>query len=187
MKYLLSLASTSLFALSILTAAAASLTQDMQGVLLPPSADGVATVLSDKWSWSSCGSPDDLVEVTSLEVSPDPPEPGKNLTVNVKGTVKQQIEEGAYADVTVKLGLITLLKKTLYVCEEARKANATLQCPVAEDDYVVSQTVMLPKEIPKAKFTVKVDAYSVDDDPLLCLDIKIDFMKRFSMPNWLGN
>jgi len=186
MKSIISLASASFFALSALTAVAASPTQDMQAVLLP-SADEVATVLSDKWSWSSCGTPDDIVEVTSLEVSPDPPEPGKNLTVNVQGTVKQQIEDGAYAYVTVKLGLITLLKKTLDICEEAQNANATLQCPVAEDDYVVSQTVMLPKEIPKAKFTVKVDAYSEEDDPLLCLDIKIDFMNRFSMLNWLGN
>lgn len=29
-----------------------------------------------------------------------------------------------------------------------RKANATVQCPVNKGDYVVEQTVSLPKEIP---------------------------------------
>lgn len=78
-------------------------------------------------------------------------------------------QEGAYADVTVKLGLVKLLKKTFDICEEAyvngslhacatvlltntplirRKANATIQCPVEKGDYVVEQTVTLPKEIP---------------------------------------
>lgn len=37
-------------------------------------------------------SENDLVEISSIDVSPDPPKPGQNLTVNVKGTVKEIIE-----------------------------------------------------------------------------------------------
>lgn len=44
------------------------------------------------WVWSSCGSPDDLVTVEAIAVSPDPPVPGKNLTVTAKGIVKGAIE-----------------------------------------------------------------------------------------------
>lgn len=102
-------------------------------------------------------------QLKSITVSPDPPVPGKNLTVNVEADVLETIEvslqkdcftafarspsyllliatdpqvrlppalfgfcgsiadfqEGAYADVTVKLGLIKLLQKTFDVCEEA--------------------------------------------------------------------
>jgi hypothetical protein len=102
-------------------------------------------------------------------VSPDPPQPGQNLTVKVTGLVKEVIEvcriiisliaprmltlhltqDGAYADVTVKLGLIKLLKKEFDLCEEAQNANMTVQCPVEAGTYTIEQTVELPKEIPK--------------------------------------
>ena len=83
------------------------------------------------------GLPDDIVQIKSIEVSPDPPQPGQNLTVKVNGYTSEPIvvrhapsstygttnncvlQEGAYADVTVKLGLIKLLQKRFDVCEEA--------------------------------------------------------------------
>ena len=61
----------------------------------------------------------DSVQLKSIKVSPDPPQPGKNLTVEVEADVLNEIDEGAEADVTVKLGLIKLLQKKFDVCEEA--------------------------------------------------------------------
>ena len=58
-------------------------------------------------------------------------------------------QEGSYADVVVKLGLIKLLTKRFDICEELRNGNATLQCPVKPGDYDITQTVDLPPEIPK--------------------------------------
>lgn len=43
------------------------------------------------WAWSDCGLPDDAVSVQSIEVSPDPPVPGQNMTVTARGTVKEEI------------------------------------------------------------------------------------------------
>ncbi|KAJ6514296.1 vacuole protein [Mycena vitilis] len=133
--------------------------------------------LAAGWAYIDCGLPTDPILLRSLEISPDPPVPGKDLTIKVKGRVTEKIEEGAYADVTVKLGLIKLLHKRFDVCEEARNANATVTCPVEEGEYTVEQTVALPKEIPPAKFTVLVRGYTVNDDDMVCLDFKVDFMK----------
>ena len=36
-----------------------------------------------------------------------------------------------------------------------------------------------------AKFAVDVKAYTVDDDDLCCLKLKIDFMKGRSLYDWL--
>ncbi|CAE6481108.1 unnamed protein product [Rhizoctonia solani] len=72
-----------------------------------------------RWSWTDCGLPSDGVQIKSIEVSPDPPKPGQDLTVKVIATSNKEITEGAYADVTVKLGLIKLLKKQFDICEEA--------------------------------------------------------------------
>ncbi|VDB86513.1 unnamed protein product [Peniophora sp. CBMAI 1063] len=140
--------------------------------------------ISESWSYSDCGSPSDAVQIESIVVSPDPPKPGEDMTVTVKGTAVETIKEGAYADVTVKLGLIKLLQKEFDICEEARNANASITCPVEEGYYTVVQTVTLPKEIPQAKFTVAVKGYTVDDDDLFCLNLKVDFMKRFLSGLW---
>ena len=91
------------------------------------------------------GSKNDIVEIKSIEVFPDPPKPGQNLTVNVVAYAHEVVEvqlpnyrhigsfadtrlqEGAYVDVTVKLGLIKLLHKQFDVCEEAWVFLASLQ------------------------------------------------------------
>ncbi|CAO1618894.1 unnamed protein product [Parajaminaea phylloscopi] len=133
---------------------------------------------SGGWVWSSCGQPSDAVEVQSIEVSPDPPVPGQNLTVKAKGIVKSRIEEGSIADVTVKIGLIKLLSKQFDICEEARNNDVAVKCPVQPGEYEITQVVALPREIPPAKFNVHVNAIGAKDEDLTCLDIAIDFRKH---------
>ncbi|KAG8683322.1 Phosphatidylglycerol/phosphatidylinositol transfer protein [Ceratobasidium sp. 395] len=90
-------------------------------------------------------------------------------------------QDGAYADVTVKLGLIKLLHKQFDVCEEARNNNVTVQCPVEPGEYVVMQTVTLPKETPKAKFAIDIKGFTSEEalDPdLVCLQLRVDFLGR---------
>ncbi|KAF8237773.1 hypothetical protein L208DRAFT_1388693 [Tricholoma matsutake] len=140
-------------------------------------ADGAVHTM-EGWSYEDCGSSSDLVQIESIKVKPDPPQPGQDLTITVKANTTEIIEEGAYADVTVKLGVIKLLHKSFDLCLEAQNINATVQCPVEPGSYVVEQTVALPKEIPKAKFVVNVRAFTVDDVGMVCLDLKVDFMKR---------
>ncbi|KAJ7487697.1 ML domain-containing protein [Mycena galericulata] len=132
------------------------------------------------WEYVDCGLPSQPLQIDSIELFPDPPMPGKDLTVTVKGLVTETIEDGASADVTVKLGLIKLLQKQFDVCEEARNANTTISCPVQPGPYEIVQTVALPKEVPKAKFVVLVRGLTVAEQDMLCLDLKIDFMQSIS-------
>ncbi|KAG5654096.1 Phosphatidylglycerol/phosphatidylinositol transfer protein [Sphagnurus paluster] len=136
-----------LFALLALSSAAISIANPVAQQVAMQSGDAPHT--TDKWSYINCGLDTDSIQIKSIEVSPDPPQPGKDLTVKVTGTAIQTIEEGAYADVTVKLGLIKLINKRFDVCEEARNANASVQCPVEKGEYVVEHTVALPREIPR--------------------------------------
>ncbi|KAF7358737.1 hypothetical protein MSAN_01212700 [Mycena sanguinolenta] len=148
------------------------------GQQLRLSAAGDMRTTMASWSYDDCGTPEDVLQLQSLEITPDPPQPGQNLTVQVKATAVQRIENGAFADVTVKLGLIKILTKRFDLCKEARNAGTSVQCPVEPGDYVVEQTVALPKEIPPAKFTVAIRAYTADENDMMCVDIKADFMKR---------
>ncbi|KIP12433.1 hypothetical protein PHLGIDRAFT_81580 [Phlebiopsis gigantea 11061_1 CR5-6] len=136
---------------------------------------GSGSLLSDKWKWTQCGKPSDPVRIKSIQVSPDPPQPGANMTVTVVGQANEQIEDGAYADVSVKVGRIQLIHREFDLCEEARNAHTDIQCPVEEGEYTVVHTVELPKEIPKAPFNVAVRGFTVEDEPLVCLDLTIDF------------
>lgn len=44
------------------------------------------------WVWSSCGALSDPVQIESISVSPDPPVPGKNMTVTAKGHLSGTLE-----------------------------------------------------------------------------------------------
>ncbi|KAH9982461.1 ML domain-containing protein [Lactifluus volemus] len=138
------------------------------------------------WDWRSCGSASDAIQIESITVSPDPPKPGHDLTVTVKASAQEEIEEGAYADVTVKLGVVKLLTKEFDLCEEARNAELEVQCPVKEGNYLVEHTVTLPKEIPQAKFNVNAHGYTVDDEELFCVDLTINFFKKPFLKLFLG-
>ncbi|KAJ7635262.1 MD-2-related lipid-recognition domain-containing protein, partial [Roridomyces roridus] len=130
----------------------------------------------DSWGYTDCAGADlDAVQIQSISVSPDPPKIGEKLTVIIDAEVKEVIEEGANADVTVKFGRIKLPKTRFDLCEEARKANAMISCPVEPGVYQIVQSVDLPKEVPKAKYTIDVDAYTVTEHPMACLEFAVQF------------
>ncbi|KAJ9100462.1 Phosphatidylglycerol/phosphatidylinositol transfer protein [Naganishia friedmannii] len=149
--------------------------KDVKQVVVERVKDG-GMVAMGGWSWTDCGLATDAVQIKEINVNPDPPAPGKNLTVNVKAEVLKTIDEGAWAHVVVKLGLIKLLQKDFDICEVARDNNATVQCPILPGSYDITQTVQLPREIPRAKFAVNVQAYDKDDEDLACVNLFVDFL-----------
>ncbi|KAL1677303.1 ML domain-containing protein [Schizophyllum commune] len=130
------------------------------------------------WSYSDCGDQTSTVQLKSITISPDPPIPGQQLTMTVKADVQEIIQEGAYADVAVKVGLIKLLQKQFDICEEARKANSTVRCPVEKGEHTVVQTVQLPREIPPAMFKIDVLAWTHEDENMACAKFEVDFRKK---------
>lgn len=97
----------SIYILSLYLALFISAGPSPEQSLLAPSDPQV----SSSWAWSDCGecsppnvcscmvsmtfSPGtatDIVQVNSLEVSPDPPKPGQNLTVTASGYVSKTIQ-----------------------------------------------------------------------------------------------
>ncbi|KAJ7785181.1 ML domain-containing protein [Mycena maculata] len=129
----------------------------------------------DTWEYSNCGEDTDAVQIQSISVSPDPPKIGAALTVTIDAEVKETIEEGATADVLVRVGRIKLLQQTFDLCEEAEKANATISCPVEPGPYTIVQTVELPKEVPKLKYVINVQGYTKDEEPMVCVDLTVQF------------
>lgn len=53
-----------------------------------------------------------------------------------------------------------------------------IKCPIEKGSYEISQTVKLPREIPRAKFSINARAYTVEDEDVLCANVVVDFLPR---------
>jgi hypothetical protein len=89
---------------------------------------------------------DDLVDITYINLTPNPPLAGQNLTIEAMGYLKTDIEEGAYANFEVKYGFIKLLTGTADLCEKA--AEVDLECPIKKGQVKLQKVVELPSQIP---------------------------------------
>ncbi|KAH3682902.1 hypothetical protein WICPIJ_006135 [Wickerhamomyces pijperi] len=108
-----------------------------------------------------------LLQITSVELNPNPPQRGQNLTINASGVLKTDIQEGAYVDVEVKYGYIKLISQTYDLCEEVGEVD--LQCPLKAGEYKLTKTVEIPQQVPPGKYTVVARAYTDDDDFIACI------------------
>ncbi|KAG0799703.1 hypothetical protein G6F22_002963 [Rhizopus arrhizus] len=95
------------------------------------------------------------------------------------GDLLETVDEGAYAEVVVKIGLVKILQKTFDICEELRKHKneVDIQCPIEKGPFKLIQSIKLPKEIPRGKFTVLASAYTVAEESLANVKITADFRK----------
>lgn len=108
-----------------------------------------------------------LLKITSVVLSPNPPQRGQNLTIDASGILKTAIEEGAYVDVEVKYGYIKLISQTYDLCDEVGEVD--LKCPLQAGEYKLSKTVEIPQQVPPGKYTVVARAYTEADDFIACI------------------
>ncbi|KFG81973.1 phosphatidylglycerol [Metarhizium anisopliae] len=122
----------------------------------------------------------DAVQIEKVDISPNPPKPGKPLLVTFKGDVKKQIADGAYVKLVVKYGLIQLLSTTADFCEQTQ--NVDLNCPLEPGKMVIMKSIDMPSVIPPGTYNVLADAYTDDDENISCLKATVNFPR----PGLLG-
>ncbi|KAF9433802.1 Phosphatidylglycerol/phosphatidylinositol transfer protein [Entomortierella beljakovae] len=121
-----------------------------------------------------CGPDTDLLKIEYVNLSPNPPEKGKVLTIDAKGLLSGPIVEGAVIDVVAKVGVIKLLTKKFDFCEESVKVDKP--CPVASGEQYLQHSVELPKEIPPGKYVVNIQVHNPDGQQVTCLLVKAQFL-----------
>ncbi|EFY84185.1 phosphatidylglycerol / phosphatidylinositol transfer protein [Metarhizium acridum CQMa 102] len=122
----------------------------------------------------------DAVQIEKVDISPNPPKPGKPLLVTFKGDIKKKIARGAYVKVVVKYGLIQLLATTADLCEQTQ--NVDLSCPLEPGKIVLTKSMDMPSAIPPGVYTVLADAYTEEDENISCLKATVNFPR----PELLG-
>ncbi|KAG0677525.1 Phosphatidylglycerol/phosphatidylinositol transfer protein [Pichia californica] len=113
------------------------------------------------------------LKLYSVDLSPNPPERGQNLTITASGFLSDDIEQGAYVDVVVNYGYIKLLTQTYDLCDEL--PNIDMTCPINNGDYTLTKIVQIPNEVPPGKYTVFARAYNKDDSMISCLTGTVEF------------
>ncbi|KAF2278600.1 uncharacterized protein EI97DRAFT_372478 [Westerdykella ornata] len=123
-----------------------------------------------------CGDPkDDILTIERVDLSPNPPQPGKTLSIKASGDFKEKVEEGAKVHVQVKYGLITLINQESDLCDAI--SNVDLNCPLDKGEMSLTKDVNLPQQIPPGKYTVLADVYTKDGDKITCLTATVQFTR----------
>lgn len=114
-----------------------------------------------------------LLKLERVDILPNPPLKGQNLTFTATGTISGDIKKGAYVDVDVRYGFIKLIHQTYDLCEEITKVD--LECPIKKGLQKIQKTVEIPNEVPPGRYVVYARAYTKDDVFITCLTTTIDF------------
>ena len=124
--------------------------------------------------WSNCGDPaEDLFQVESIEVSPDPPRRSSPLTVNLRGYLKETLDEGK-VDYVARFGGFTLARGSLDGCSTLRQEPNLPQCPVKAGPINVNHTVDLPWHIPPGRYLINASGRrSIDEKQIFCIDLDV--------------
>lgn len=115
-----------------------------------------------------------LVDIYKLNLTPNPPVKGQNLTIYAEGFVEKTIVDGAYVDVDVKYGYLRLLRQEYDLCEES--GNAGVECPIKEGKLVVNTSVAIPAQFPAGKYSITGRAYTKEGSLLTCLSTTIELL-----------
>merc|ERR1712070_21576 len=85
---------------------------------------GQAVALDDSLSvpgnnpLNHCADPkDDILDLKSVDLNPNPPKAGQVLSIVARGDLSDDVEDGAKVHLSVKYGLITIIRQTADLCD----------------------------------------------------------------------
>lgn len=134
-------------------------------------------VQSNAWSWEWCDDVDAesyLVRVNSVELQPDPPVMGQNLTFHGAGSLSGRVAQGSYVDVNVYLGFLRLYAERMDLCEVLRENHVEVQCPMEPGQYNITHVIEMPKtRVPPIPFRFRVLGISQDKQKIACINGRI--------------
>ncbi|KAI8852961.1 ML domain-containing protein [Chytridium lagenaria] len=120
---------------------------------------------------SNCGLPTDLLTVSSLTVSPDPPKKGQDVTLMAVGDLSEEVTAGAIMRAQVKVGPIKLVDIEMDLCEKLESIGKS--CPLPKGETLITQTFSIPKEVPSGRYSVHVDLLTKERKSVGCINANL--------------
>ncbi|KAE9984780.1 hypothetical protein BLS_001353 [Venturia inaequalis] len=122
-------------------------------------------------SYKSCGDLNDVLQVESLTLDPNPLEHGKNSII-ANGTLTEDITEGTMISVRVKAGALTVYHKELDLCDLA-KSKSDITCPIKAGPINIEKEFEIPKNIPHTNLKIALSGTTADGGQLTCYNIAV--------------
>ncbi|KAJ0109045.1 hypothetical protein N8I77_001739 [Diaporthe amygdali] len=115
----------------------------------------------------------DIAEINQIDLIPNPPVKGQDLTVLAAGTLHDAIEKGTAVDIKVKFIGSVVYHHRFDVCDELEKMGQS--CPLPAGPVYFNETFPIIKKIPHGNFFVHADAWSGNGAAVTCFDGKLRF------------
>ncbi|EPX72873.1 niemann-Pick disease type C2 protein hE1 [Schizosaccharomyces octosporus yFS286] len=116
----------------------------------------------------------DHVTIDYINLLPNPPKAGKNLTIQGQVDVGTTVLNGSYVEIVVKYGFVPIVRERLDICEQAYEL-AAVECPVEAGVIKKEATIPLPWAIPPGRYYVVAKAYNANDEQLTCVSATVSF------------
>ncbi|EIE81459.1 hypothetical protein RO3G_06164 [Rhizopus delemar RA 99-880] len=130
--------------------------------------DEVEAYMSDSTTLiTKCDRQPDLLTIEYIRLNPEIPVRGKNLEIDFKGYLSEQVPEGTQVEIVVKLGLVQLLRKRFDFCDKIQEIDE--KCPIPEGEVTFHKEVELPNQIPPGKYTVRAVIVTPENKRVTCL------------------
>ncbi|EFA83724.1 hypothetical protein PPL_02791 [Heterostelium album PN500] len=120
--------------------------------------------------WSNCGNPNDIFQISSVSIVPDPPAKGKDLTVTIGGSLSETLT-GGNAHVSVKYGFITILNKDEPICQ----TNSPIPCPIEAGPLSKTFTAAIPSNTPSGSYKANIVITDQNKSQIACINVNLKF------------
>lgn len=137
-------------------------------------------VLENKFEYEICNKENSLFNLDSVLITPNPPEKGKKMSIEIKGNLLEEIKKGSIVRVSVKYQLIRIFKKTFDLCEELDKAGdkVKIRCPIEKGEKALKYEVELPGNIPDGKYNIESEIMDKNNNLIFCTKIMLFLDKQ---------
>jgi len=127
---------------------------------------------------SFCTDPKDhLLSIDFVDLSPNPPVPGQNLTITAGGKLSELVDKDSKVHISVKWNFVTLINKDYDLCDNANVIGK--ECPLEKGQLNILKEVAIPREVPPGKYAVTAEAVTKDEaeggKKITCLKGDIQF------------
>lgn len=109
----------------------------------------------------------DPAQVLGIDFAPNPPLVDTDLNITVRGVLRERLEDGAKLKLAVKMGFLTILRRTVDLCELVPGG-----CPVEPGEWELAYTQPMEPGTPaNMPFTVQVNVEDKDAKKMACVNI----------------
>lgn len=138
---------------------------------------GSVTIASKTNVLESCSQPGSAMDIRNIELIPNPPVVGKNLTGVITAKLNRPVLEGTKAHITVTLGSMVVYDGDSDFC------GIFTTCPIEDDPKkpiilnIPTQQAGQPAPIPGVTLNIKFDMKDKEGRPVGCLQGPIKFSR----------